>query len=209
MALNLNTIMSKKVGPVPVPLIGIAVVAGGWYLYKRSKGKNATGPADSGAITSPDSGTFTGTNTINGADGSSATQTSSGPLLTGGFVGNPLGYPGGQIPGGDVYVNLPGQPPPQTTTVATSAQTYTVATGDTLSKIAGKLFGDPGFWHQLYAANASVIGPNPNVVNAGQVLTVPTIPPGSIPTPEPTTRDDEKHGAWKNGKRQHQKSGHR
>lgn len=50
-------------------------------------------------------------------------------------------------------------------------QRYTVVKGDTLSGIAAK-FHYPGGWQALYAANRKVIGPNPNLIKPGEVLTV-------------------------------------
>ena len=51
------------------------------------------------------------------------------------------------------------------------ARTYTVRPGDTLSGIAAGLgLGD---WRPLYEANKSVIGPDPDLIRPGQVLTVP------------------------------------
>jgi LysM repeat protein len=47
-----------------------------------------------------------------------------------------------------------------------------VAAGDTLSGIAAAL-ALPGGWPALYAANRRVIGPDPNTIRAGTVLTVP------------------------------------
>jgi LysM repeat protein len=49
---------------------------------------------------------------------------------------------------------------------------YTVAPGDTLSAIAAAL-GVPGGWQALYAANRQVIGPDPNVIRPGVMLTAP------------------------------------
>ena len=50
-------------------------------------------------------------------------------------------------------------------------RTYTVRPGDTLSAIAAGLgIGD---WRALYEANRSVIGPNPDLIRPGQVLSVP------------------------------------
>jgi LysM domain-containing protein len=48
---------------------------------------------------------------------------------------------------------------------------YTVAAGDTLSGIAAAL-AVPGGWPALYAANRRVIGPDPNMIHPGTVLTV-------------------------------------
>lgn len=52
---------------------------------------------------------------------------------------------------------------------APSGGTYTVARGDTLSKIA-KATGRS--WQHLHAVNAGVIGGNPNKLRVGQVLTL-------------------------------------
>ena len=59
---------------------------------------------------------------------------------------------------------------------------YTVAPGDTLSRIAAR-FGLSGGWQALYVANRSVIGPDPNVIHTGTVLTVPRLAPARAPTP--------------------------
>jgi len=49
---------------------------------------------------------------------------------------------------------------------------YTVAPGDTLSAVAAAL-GVHGGWQTLYAANKGAIGPDPDLISAGTVLTVP------------------------------------
>jgi ABC-type amino acid transport substrate-binding protein len=53
--------------------------------------------------------------------------------------------------------------------------TYVVQPGDTLSKIAGKMWGDvsPGSWRRLYEANKDVIGDNPSLITVGMTLTIP------------------------------------
>jgi nucleoid-associated protein YgaU len=53
--------------------------------------------------------------------------------------------------------------------------TYTVIPGDTLSGIGQKLYGDPEMWDVIYIMNSDVIGPNPNLIFPGQVLTVPLL----------------------------------
>jgi nucleoid-associated protein YgaU len=52
-------------------------------------------------------------------------------------------------------------------------QTHTVVPGDTLSKIAQKAYGDPSQWNKIYQANKAIIGPNPNLIKAGQKLVIP------------------------------------
>lgn len=54
-----------------------------------------------------------------------------------------------------------------------AAQTYTVTSGDTLSKIA-KEQGVDGGWQQLYEANRDLIGDDPNLIIPGQELTLAT-----------------------------------
>jgi LysM repeat protein len=49
---------------------------------------------------------------------------------------------------------------------------YTVAPGDTLSGVAAAL-GVPGGWPALYAANRATVGPDPDLISAGTILTVP------------------------------------
>jgi len=54
-----------------------------------------------------------------------------------------------------------------------AAATYTVKSGDTLSGIATSQKVEGG-WQALYTANKSIIGSNPNLIQVGQVLTLPT-----------------------------------
>jgi len=62
--------------------------------------------------------------------------------------------------------------------VLTDSQTYTVQPGDTLSGI-GARFGIS--WQALYDANESVIGSNPNLILAGEVLSLTGV---TSPQPE-------------------------
>ena len=59
---------------------------------------------------------------------------------------------------------------------------YTVRTGDTLSRIAAALRLRGG-WRALYAANLSVIGPDPNAIRPGTVLAIP----GPVSSRAPTS----------------------
>jgi len=60
------------------------------------------------------------------------------------------------------------RPPP-----AQPGSTYTVKAGDTLWLIAQKQYGDGSRWPQIYEANKSVIGSNPNLIHPGMVLVIP------------------------------------
>lgn len=65
-------------------------------------------------------------------------------------------------------------PAPPATPAATPAapRTYTVAAGDSLSKIAKKLYGDSGKWKRIFEANRDIIK-NPDLIHPGQVLKIP------------------------------------
>ena len=65
---------------------------------------------------------------------------------------------------------------------------YTVAAGDTLAGIAA-MFAVRGGWPALYAANRRVIGPDPNTIRPGTVLTVRR---PAAPAP-PATRPGHPH----------------
>jgi LysM repeat protein len=70
---------------------------------------------------------------------------------------------------------LPGRPAPVR---------YTVQAGDTLSGIAAAL-GVRGGWSALYAANRRVIGPDPNLIRPGTVLTALRPPAPASPSSGP------------------------
>ncbi|MBX0291335.1 LysM peptidoglycan-binding domain-containing protein [Hymenobacter sp. HSC-4F20] len=58
---------------------------------------------------------------------------------------------------------------------AAQGETYTVVSGDSLSKIAKHHYGDAAKWHQIYEANKGTIGSNPDHIEVGQVLTLPKL----------------------------------
>lgn len=63
-------------------------------------------------------------------------------------------------------VNVPPQPPP-------AARTYVVETGDSLSVIAQKVYGDPHRWPDIWNANRALIGNTPNLIHVGWTLIIP------------------------------------
>ena len=76
---------------------------------------------------------------------------------------------------GDAATDFFGNPTPTTTSgSAATGETYTVTSGDSLSKIAKNHYGDAAKWHQIYEANKAVIGSNPDHIEVGQVLTLPS-----------------------------------
>lgn len=60
--------------------------------------------------------------------------------------------------------NMP--PPPEHRTV-------TVYIGDSLASIAASVYGNAARWSDIWRANMSVIGPNPNLIKPGEVLAIP------------------------------------
>ncbi|CAG7856521.1 hypothetical protein MCAMS1_01037 [biofilm metagenome] len=55
---------------------------------------------------------------------------------------------------------------------AAQAQTYTVVSGDNLSKIAKHFYGNANAWQKIYDANRDKIS-NPDLIHPGQVLRIP------------------------------------
>jgi nucleoid-associated protein YgaU len=53
-----------------------------------------------------------------------------------------------------------------------SGQSYTVKSGDSLSKIAKHFYGDANKWHRIYDANKDKIK-NPDLIHPGQEFTIP------------------------------------
>jgi nucleoid-associated protein YgaU len=51
-------------------------------------------------------------------------------------------------------------------------RTYTVVAGDSLSKIAKRLYGDAKLWKRIFEANKDEIE-NPDLIHPGQVLRIP------------------------------------
>lgn len=55
---------------------------------------------------------------------------------------------------------------------APAEQTYTVAKGDTLSKIAKHFYGNANRWKEIFEANRDQLS-NPDLIKPGQVLKIP------------------------------------
>jgi nucleoid-associated protein YgaU len=64
-----------------------------------------------------------------------------------------------------------GMSPPRT---STPPETYTVKSGDSLSKIAQQHYGDGKKWRAIFEANRDLIS-NPDLIHPGQVLKIPSI----------------------------------
>jgi nucleoid-associated protein YgaU len=53
-----------------------------------------------------------------------------------------------------------------------TSRTYVVVSGDSLSKIAKREYGDAQKWHQIYEANRDIIK-DPDLIYPGQILRLP------------------------------------
>jgi tetratricopeptide (TPR) repeat protein len=56
---------------------------------------------------------------------------------------------------------------------AASATTYVVQPGDTLARIAGRVYGDSKRWQPIYEANRAALPGGPQSVRVGQTLIIP------------------------------------
>lgn len=56
---------------------------------------------------------------------------------------------------------------------AATGRTYTVVSGDSLSKIAKRELGDASKWRAIFEANRDKIK-DPDMIHPGQVLTIPS-----------------------------------
>ncbi|MBU0677550.1 MAG: LysM peptidoglycan-binding domain-containing protein [Verrucomicrobia bacterium] len=61
---------------------------------------------------------------------------------------------------------------PEPAPASPAIERYTVLTGDTLSKIARKVYGDAGRWKVIYEANKDTLN-KPEAVKVGQTLMIP------------------------------------
>ncbi|HXX14532.1 MAG TPA: LysM peptidoglycan-binding domain-containing protein [Candidatus Eremiobacteraceae bacterium] len=68
----------------------------------------------------------------------------------------------------DLTLNLTVDP-----SLAPQQQTYTVAAGDSLSKIAKHFYGNPNEYMKIFEANKDQLT-DPNVIKPGQQLVIPT-----------------------------------
>ena len=58
---------------------------------------------------------------------------------------------------------------------STATKVYTVVSGDSLSKIAKKFYGNANKWRAIFEANGDQLS-NPDLIKPGQVLKIPNQP---------------------------------
>jgi nucleoid-associated protein YgaU len=73
--------------------------------------------------------------------------------------------------------NAPIHPPVTPTPPSAAARTYTVQSGDTLSAIAKREYGNAGDWKRIFEANRDQIK-DPDMIHPGQQLKIP--PAGGV-----------------------------
>jgi len=88
---------------------------------------------------------------------------------------NPLQSPAPPVQGQPVGTNPPSVGPGNGNGGGKGGDKYTVVSGDSLSLISGRKYGDVLLWPVIYDANKPVIGGNPNLIKPGQNLTIPSI----------------------------------
>lgn len=64
------------------------------------------------------------------------------------------------------------QPDVEAQPAAEAVRSYTVKSGDSLSAIAKREYGDAGQWKRIFEANRDKID-NPDLIHPGQELTIP------------------------------------
>lgn len=57
---------------------------------------------------------------------------------------------------------------------STATRIYVVVSGDSLSKIAKREYGDAGKWKQIFESNRDIIK-DPNLIHPGQKLKLPPL----------------------------------
>lgn len=78
---------------------------------------------------------------------------------------------------------------------AVGASAYTVESGDTLHRIAAKVYGDSRLWKQVYEANKSIIGSDPAALKVGTKLQIPPKPGAATRTDKPEAKEASKPSA--------------
>lgn len=76
-------------------------------------------------------------------------------------------------PAAETNTNTNTNPANAQNTSAQAADTYTVKSGDSLSKIAKNYYGDAMQWKKIYEANKDIIGSNPDLIQPGQTFKIP------------------------------------
>jgi len=74
--------------------------------------------------------------------------------------------------GGSSTAPTPSVSGPETSTPSMAGRTYVVVSGDSLSRIAKREYGDAQKWPKIYEANRNIIK-DPDLIYPGQELRIP------------------------------------
>jgi len=74
--------------------------------------------------------------------------------------------------GGSSTAPTPSVSGPETSTPSIAGRTYVVVSGDSLSRIAKREYGDAQKWPKIYEANRNIIK-DPDLIYPGQELRIP------------------------------------
>lgn len=135
-----------------------------------------------GSSSTPGSYTEPTSSFVRYADGTVAQTLSDGTIISFGKYSDwvAAGKPG--------YTQENGTPPTSayTTSAETAAQQaliqqgagtgavlYRIQLGDSLRSISNRYYGSPNNWQQIYNANQAIIGPDPNTLHWGTVISIP------------------------------------
>jgi len=100
------------------------------------------------------------------------------------------------IPAKEMAVAAPAKSPAVNAGATTSNGDYEIVSGDTLSKISSKVYGDAKYWRDIYDANKKIIGEDPAALVVGTKLTIPAKSGSSTkPTSNATTTSATKSTA--------------
>jgi LysM repeat protein len=158
---------------------GLGLIAVLVFVFVRKSNANSTGGTTTGgATTSMDPATQAALQSALQAQSAAGYQyqAATGPQGVPGPVG-PIGPTGAAGKAGTP--GTPGKPgttpkpaPKPAPKPSSTNHTYTVKSGDSLSKIASQ-FHIAGGWQALYNSNRSAVGSNPNLIHPGQRLKIP------------------------------------
>ncbi len=89
--------------------------------------------------------------------------------------GQAAGGPAALVPAGPPGSSRTGSqaaPTPPPAAAATTPSSYVIVSGDTLSSISKKVYGNPNRWRDIYTANTDTL-PNPTSLTVGRTLKIP------------------------------------
>lgn len=183
---NIGAFLTQKKGPLPVWAYALLAFGATWWYLSRQKSKSSAAGAGS-----PSAGQFTSSQSTKYTDPKTGQQIDTSYTAQGAGYGGALGTWNAQpmpYSGGDVYVNIPGQPTqPAPTPVPKPPPAprpprdpdwghwATVRPGDTVQSLTQQRLGDPSLWGKVWNDPVNKIlhdarAGDPSRLQAGDVL---------------------------------------